>query len=327
MKALTNRVLGMALVLCGLGTDAVTAGATTTPTDTIVADMFSTAGDGSQPTTATTGTDSPTTTGATTPASFELRAGESVYRSVEEAQRGIEHKDQLIQFFRQQEIQRTGVDPLTGQRVAPGQMSQMGQPQAPIRYIDDPNRYAQDLSEAARIGAQTGDYSKYQAVQRQLATEQMETQFAPYQSVLQNFVETSAVQQVSASTPEFSKFYSSPEFKKTLDANPLLKMGIENAKSNPQFASQLPELYKQVYTVAENARLKAQLAELQKASQINSNAQTQVRPTAQPTTTQPQTGMIQGGVDPRTNPEARKALLKQMEQNGVLDVPISSLAT
>jgi hypothetical protein len=195
-------------------------------------------------------------------------------------------------------------------------MQPMVGPQAPVRYIDNPNQYAKDLTEAVQMGQQTGDYSRYHAVQKQMASEQMEQQFAPYMPVLHNFVETSAVQQVSAQIPEFGKFYGSPEFKKTLDAQPLLKMGIDNAKANPQFASQLPELYKQVYTVAENARLKAQLAELQKASQTPTQP---VRPTAQPLSTQPQTGNV-NVQDWRTDPAARKAYIEQQKKAGIENV-------
>lgn len=320
-----KKALSLLLVVLGLGTDAVTAGVPNGGGDTTVADMFQTTPDGSQPTTATTETPITTDAGATTPTSFELRAGESVYRSVEEAQRGIEHKDSLINLLRNQAIQQTGVDPLTGQRVGQaGQQIPQGQPQAPTRYLDNPNQYAKDLTEAAQMGAQTGDYSRYHSIQRQLQSEQMNEQFAPFMPVLQSFVETSAVQQVAAVKPEFSKFYNSPEFKKTLDANPLLKMGIENAKQNPALANQLPELYKQVYTVAENESLRRQLAEFQKAQQLQTSNAQNVRPTAQPTTLQPQTTTI-NGADPRTDAEARKAMLKALEAKGVLNTPITVL--
>lgn len=312
-----TKVASLLLVLLGFGVDAVTAGAATGGGDTTVADMFSTAGDGSQPTTATTGTTTtPIDAGATTPAAFQLRAGDSVYSSIEEAQRGIEHKDNLIQLLRNQEIQRTGVDPITGQRVGVGQTHQMGQPQAPVRYVDNPNQYANDLTEAAQLGAKTGDYRRYQEVQSKFQHEQMEAQFAPIMPVIQNFVESSAVQQVSAQAPDFPKFYASPEFKKTIEASPLLKMGIDNAKTNPAFASHLPELYKQVFTVWENNNLKAQLAQFQKAQQTQPPSN--VRPTAQPTTLQPQTGN-NSQADWRTDAAARKQFIDNAMKSGLGD--------
>src|SRR5690348_16003975 len=73
----------------------------------------------------------PPVTPPPTPEFLKTSTG-TVYKSADEAIKGIEHKDTLIEQLRQRYILERGIDPITNQPVQPAS-------QAPAPYTQDPN--------------------------------------------------------------------------------------------------------------------------------------------------------------------------------------------
>jgi len=161
----------------------------------------------------------------------------TVYDSLEAATSGIEEKDTVIEQLRQRFIATTGVDPL---KKTPQSAPTVETP----NYLQDPNRYAADLYEAAK----KNDAKGYQRTQLQL----FEQYLGPALPMFQEFVKERAQDGVSAKSlpPEaknFREFRSSEAFKRVMTENEVLAQAITNAESNFQYASQLPGLYKLAY--------------------------------------------------------------------------------
>lgn len=266
-----------------------------------------------QPTTATTNTDQPTAPTTSQPAATDsmfLDAGSSKYKTREEAIRGLTHKDEVIEHLRSIAVQSTGIDPLTGQKVAVPHPQSSGVASAPRQddsYLNNPAKYSADLRDAVA----RNDEARYMQVQQKLASEQMMAQFAPVAPLLQQFAVRSAVDSVAQVNPEFTKFYGTPEYKNALDARPILKAAVQNAEQNFEYQSQLPELYRLVYEVSQLQKM----SELVKSQQSTSNPS--VRPTTTPSTLAPPAqGSTNGNW--RTNPDAAKALVEEFERkNGM----------
>lgn len=257
---------------------------------------------------------------------FELKTKTgTVYKSVDDAVKGIEHKDALISQLRRTVIEATGVDPLTGQPIEQDPMAQFqnqfGQPQIPgmqpqqqqpeTSYLQDPQKYFQDLYAAY----QSNDPQKYFAVQQRLIEEKTQAQFAPVVPVIQNFVKQGAVDAVSNELPEFRKFYGSQAWNETLQAYPTLAIGIANAQQNFQLANQLPDLYKVVYTLHQAKTL----PDLLRQQPPVANPQQPVRPTATPSTQAPPPAPSFSQNTNLTDDSARKAVIEAFEKSGRAD--------
>lgn len=262
------------------------------------------------PTTATTDTPAASATNPT-PISSEyfLDAGTSKYKTQEEAIRGFAHKDEVIEHLRGIAVQATGIDPLTGQKVAvPRSQSSApynpGQPVVNDSYLNNPAKYSADLRDAVA----KNDETRYLHVQAQLAREQMMADFAPFAPMLQKFGVAQAVDTVISTKPEFKGFYGSQEYTKALDARPLLKGAIQNAESNIEMQNQLPELYSLTYEIAQLQRM----SDLLKTQQTPSTP-TQARPTAQPSRIAPPAPTTDTR-NWRTNTEAAKTLVDEYEK-------------
>jgi len=91
-----------------------------------------------------------------------------IYKSPEDAVRGIEQKDQLISQLRSMVSAVTGEDPLRKSGAVPGQTT--SQPK-PVSYLQDSRRYAEDLTKAAELGQKTGNWDAYRNVSAQLQFE------------------------------------------------------------------------------------------------------------------------------------------------------------
>lgn len=263
------------------------------------------------PTTATTDTTPASATSQPAPISSEyfLDAGTSKYKTPEEAIRGFAHKDEVIEHLRGIAVQATGIDPLTGQKVAvPRSQSSApyagGQPLVDDSYLNNPAKYSADLRDAVA----KNDEGRYLHVQAKLAREQMMADFAPFAPILQKFAVSQAVDTVASSKPEFKGFYGSPEYQKALDARPLLKGAIQNAESNMEMQSQLPELYTLAYEIAQLQKM----SDLLKTQQPPSTP-TQARPTAQPSRIAPPAPSA-NTANWRTNTDAAKTLVEEYER-------------
>lgn len=200
-----------------------------------------------------------------TPTEF-LRTSKSVYKTADEAQRGVEEKDSLIEQLRTQLAQIRGVDPITNRPVA--------SPQEDVNYAQNPQKFYEDLEAKARAGDKAG----YAQVNAKFIADYL----APVTPVFRDFAKTNATEELSREYKDFRDFRNSPEFDKVLGANPVLKTGIEGAESDFRFHNQLPGLYKLAYSAYVAMRVPEMLKSAQTAAQP---APTPTRPTL----TQPQT--------------------------------------
>lgn len=220
----------------------------------------------------------------------------SVYKSADEAVKGIEHKDALILELRQKLSEQNGVDPLRKRT------PEVEDP-ALTSYLENPKKYFSDLNDAAK----TGDEAKILAVQSRFVQENL----APYAGILSNAVKSQAREQVSATIPEFNTYLGSDDYKTTLDNYPLLKRSIEISESNPQQSGDLGQLYRMAYTLS-NGRNLPQIVEANRAQ-----AQPTTRPTVSSTQPTPVTNGQRLAQPAMTSTDGRKAIIAQQEAQGV----------
>lgn len=222
----------------------------------------------------------------------------TVYKTADEAVKGIEHKDALISELRQKLSETNGVDPLrkrTPEVETPGA----------INYVENPKKYFEDLNEAA---AQKGPdtEARIMAVQAKFVRDNL----APYAGILSNAVKAQAVEQVSSTIPEFNKFLGSEDYSKTLEQYPLLKSSIAISEAHPERSGDLGQLYRMAYEVS-NGRNLPKIVEAQR-TQI---APPQTRPTVSST---PQTPPVERATQPTLNTSAgRKSLIADQEARGI----------
>jgi len=244
-----------------------------------------------------------TTPAATTPPAndFFLKGNTSVYKTAEDAQRGINEKDALIDQMRQRYALTTGIDPITGQPV--GQIA----PQQSQDYTQNPAKYLDDLYKAA----QSGSPEAYRDVQQKFMMDSLK----PLQPIIQKAARDQATAEVSSEITGIGTFLTSPAYSKALDANPELKQAISVGEQNSQFHSRLPGLYKLAYLTAQGMQL-PELLKAQHATQTQpTTQQTQpVRTTLQPTTPGVATRTAQPSM--RTI-EGIKAIIADSEARGV----------
>lgn len=251
---------------------------------------------------------------------FELRTTTgTVYKSIEDAKQGIEHKDTLINQLRQFAIQNTGVDPLTGQQVSLPQNMQapQGRPQAPkeTSYLADPDAYFRDLYSAY----EKNDQQAYLTVQQKLIDERTQAQFAPVMPLIQNMAKQSAIAQASSEVKEIAGFVGNQQYQETLQRFPSLAQAIAVSEQDFRYAQQLPDLYKMVYQLNQAARLPELIKQQTQAATPPQN--NQPRPTAQPShITPPPTTPQSGAPSNLLNPEARKSVIEAFEQSGKADM-------
>lgn len=223
-----------------------------------------------------------------------LKAVNTVYKTREEAERGIAQKDDVIARLRTLEIQRTGFDPLTGKRA-------VQEPQAPSSYRDNPKAYIDDLMDAAT----KQDHAKYLDTQRRLIYDVLE----PIAPVISEFTKSQAVRQVTDTIKDFPAFLRSPDYAKTGEMLPELRDAIHLAESDINYAAKLPQLYKTLYYVHQGMKT-PELVQTAVHSAQQPNQPT-ARPTTSPTTAAPPNT---SAVTPSfTTSEGRKAIMEQLE--------------
>lgn len=248
-----------------------------------------------QPTTTVNNAPQATTT---EPEPFLKTSTGTVYKTAEDAAKGVEHKDQLIAQLRQQLSETTGADPL---KKGPTTTS------APRNYLDDKDGYFRDLSKAV----EDRNPEKYMEVQSKFVLDTL----APLGPAITNLVRTSALDALEKEIPDIRKFANSDDYAKTLESYPLLKGAIQMAENNPAASNQLPEFYKMVYNVNRGTKL----PEIVEQARTAATPQT-TRPTV--TSTVPS---APSGSSPSANPsldskDGRRAIIEQQERSGVLNL-------
>src|SRR5271166_354558 len=170
---------------------------------------------------------------------YYLKADKTVYKTADEAIKGINHKDEIIardkatiEQLRQRYVLTTGIDPITGQPV--------GQPQQTnaqsLDYSRNPDKYLDDLAKAAQ-GGKPSDYAQVQG-------KFIDDRLAPLAPLIAQVARQQAITEASKINPEIGKFVGTEQYDKTMQYNPDLANAIATAEQNSQFHSRLPGLYK-----------------------------------------------------------------------------------
>jgi hypothetical protein len=222
----------------------------------------------------------------------------TVYKSIEDAVEGIEHKDALIAQLRDQVKRETGSDPLT-RRPEPTQ------PNGPKNYMDDQEQYFNDLSSAV----EKQDRSAYMQTQRKLIWDSL----GPLAPTITSLAKANAERVVSDELPEFREYVLSDDYRNLEQYSPLLADAIRTAEANPQAGNQLPELYRIAYLSSQGRKVPELLQSVR-----SDTSTTQSRPTVHSTQVSPPpvTGVPQAqpSLDSK---EGRAAIIKQMEDRGI----------
>lgn len=247
-----------------------------------------------QPTTASAQPEPQPVTPVVADEPFLKTATGTVYKTAEEAARGVEHKDSLIAQLRQQLSEATGNDPLKKTPQAKG----------PVNYIEERDAYFKDLNEAV----EKKDTAKYIDVQRKLILDTI----APLAPTITSLVKTQAANAVETEIKDFRQFQHSDEYVKTLDTLPMLKDAIRVAESSPEAVNQLPELYKMAYLANQGRRLPEIVQSQRNVTPTAVRPTVSSTPVAAPAT--PSTPQVQPTLDTSAG---RKAIIEQQERAGV----------
>lgn len=233
---------------------------------------------------------------------FFLKGEKSVYRTPEEATRGINEKDAVIEQLRQRYALTTGIDPITGKPVAIN-----GQPQPEsIDYSQNPNQYLEDLYAAAKKGGPEA----YRDVQQKFIFDTV----APLRPILQKAARDQATEVLNAELPDSKGFVGTPAYSRALDANPELKQAINVGETDHRFHSRLPGLYKLAYLTAQGMQLPELLKAKAPQTQPPPVTPAPVRTTVTPTTTTPTTTNVRPSFG---NIEGIRAVIREMEGKGM----------
>lgn len=228
----------------------------------------------------------------------------ATYRTKEATESAIQEKDRLINDLRGKVIALAGVDPLRkGSNGEP-------QPRSETSYLQDPDRYAQDLTEAAN----RKNYRDYAAAQARLIDEVVASRYGHLLPVMEKVGRQEALDSVVDEIPTFRDFLKSEDYSKTLDESPALKRAIQASETNPQFQSDLPELYKLAY----KANLANKTPELVRGSANPAPTPTPRMPMSSQRLTPPAPSAQ--AAKPAMNTSAgRQQLMRELEAKGVLD--------
>jgi hypothetical protein len=177
-----------------------------------------------------------------------LKAGDTVYKTAEDAIQGTAHKDELIANYRKF-LSEQGVDPntlqRTNQQVGQVQQSQADQQRtSPYKYYGNPN-FFDEVADAA----QKRDRVRYEQLMATHTQEAIQAQLDPWRATLAETNRFRAIRQATTEVPEFQKFIDGPGYKKVLDSFPLYKEMVQIGENDPVAAQRLPEVYKTMYLI------------------------------------------------------------------------------
>jgi hypothetical protein len=234
---------------------------------------------------------------------FFLKGSNSVYKTREEALKGIDEKDSLIQQLRNTVVAMTGVDPVTRRPIGSPQPA----PQGPVSYNEKPEAYFEDLKNAVT----RNDPNAYREAQQRLIMDTL----APVAPLIQSFAKQQALEKMSNDIKDFRPFYGSDQYNAVLKENPKLAQAIEMAESNVGLSQDLPDLYKLAYAYGQYKRLPDLVKTAQTAAPSQPNPST-VRPTTAPSTIPP---ALQDERVSQTlsTPEGRKAIIEAAKARGL----------
>jgi len=225
----------------------------------------------------------------TEPETFLSTTTGTVYKTADEAVKGIEHKDALIAELRKKLSEQTGKDPITAKADA-----------APQNYHANPKQYFEDIKKAT-------SEEKLVEVQAKFVNDTL----APYAPLLSSLVKSQAVEQVVSEVPKFVEFQKSAEYDKTLEQFPLIKQSIAIAENNPNMAADLAQLYRMAYEVSAGRNLSTI------AASSRSTPVTPARPTVSSTPLAPGTTTL--APPSLQTSEGRKSIIAAMEAQGIQD--------
>jgi hypothetical protein len=239
------------------------------------------------------------------PNGYFLQGEKSVYKTAEDAKRGINEKDAVIEQLRQRYALTTGIDPITGRPVGIN-----GQTQDTVDYSAQPDRYLDDLYKAAKEGGPQA----YKDVQQKFIFDTVK----PLQPILQKAAKDQAIEVLTTEVPAAKGFVGSQNFSKALELNPELRDAISVGEHDQRFHSRLPGLYKLAYLTAQGMQLpellRAQATQTQTTSQTQQTQAQPVRTTVQPTTAASPTLAARPSFK---NIEGIRAVIADMEGRGV----------
>ena len=237
---------------------------------------------------------------------FFLQGDKSVYKTAEDATRGINEKDAVIEQLRQRYALTTGIDPITGKPVGFN-----GPTQEAVDYSLQPDKYLDDLYNAAKKGGPEA----YRDVQSKFIFDTVK----PLQPILQKAARDQAVETLTLEIPGAKSFVGTPNYTKALENNPELKQAITIGETDHRFHSRLPGLYKLAYLTAQGMQLPellvAQATKTQTTPQTQQTQTTPVRTTVQATNLSPST--TQAARPSFKNIEGIRAVIADMEGKGV----------
>lgn len=230
------------------------------------------------------------------PQSFLKTSTGTVYMNPEDAVKGIEEKDRVINELRSKLKATEGSDPLKHQPVS----------QEPRSYAEQPERVFDDLVDAAN----RGDKRKYAETLTRYNMEML----APYAGLLSDVARERAIREAESQTHGVREFVGSPDFAAYVDSRPVLKQAIDFALSNPQASGQATELLQLAY----EASLGRRAPELIRTAA----AQTPVVPQNPRPTMTSSTPTMTPGQNPSSRPnmytsDGRKAIIEAGKSKGL----------
>jgi len=163
----------------------------------------------------------------------------TVYKTAEDAARGVAEKDRMIATQKQQleHLQRIAQAALGGQ--TPQQTAQQQQAA---------------LYNALETSVQRGDMTFDQAVTalaERTSQQQYQLQMQPLQPLIRHANRTQALEIASQQfDPNIRSFHGTERYNKVLETNSVLRDGINQAEADPRYAGALPELYKMAFQLA-----------------------------------------------------------------------------
>lgn len=250
------------------------------------------------PVTKETSTADPVTTQSSDPV-IKTKTG-TIYKSIEDAVEGIEHKDALIAQLREQVKAGTGKDPLVASRPVATEQ--------PVNYVENGDKYFEDIADAVT----KKDTKAYMEAQKKLIYDTL----GPIAPTLTALSRANAERVVTEQLPEFKGFLRSEQYKQIEETSPLLADAIRSAEMNPAAAGQLPELYRVAYLASQGRRVPELVQSA--AQQVQ---QAPPRPTVQSTQLAPPPTTGVPVTQPGLNTSAeRKAMIEKMEQGGITNL-------
>lgn len=250
------------------------------------------------------------------PSRFELKTSTgTVYKTAEDAVKGIEAKDQLINQLRSMVAAVTGEDPLSKAGVKPGKTTS----QVAKSYLQESRKFAEDLTKAAELGQRDDNWDPYRNTLGQFVYEIVQSAVGPYMPVVQNVGKQQALESVSKEVPEFRKFYGSEEYLKVLEERPKLASYIQNLEGNPTMQEDLAEVYRMTWDHSQVRKLPELVKQHQEPPKPTPRMPQQV--VSRPSLNVPDQGRTITPSKPSlSTPEGRRAIIEEAERRGLADV-------